>query len=185
MPKRAAVKRIIRPKAQQAPIKPVGKDQAKVWIYPVIVYILAIASGIFLQFCFPIPALGFRIHPYAIFGLGYGGVSFFFVIHIWNWQLFSTDGQSMTTTSATTRVIKGGPYKYSRNPEYMAFTCLIVGLSFVLESYWMAAVALPTFGLVHFLVVLPEERYLAKKFTANYLSYKNRTPRYLPDEVMN
>jgi protein-S-isoprenylcysteine O-methyltransferase Ste14 len=80
---------------------------------------------------------------------------------------------------ATTTLIASGPFTRSRNPLYVGLLVLSAGLALLAGSLW-ALVALPVeWGLLRWGAVLPEERYLAAKFGAEYADYTRRVRRWL------
>jgi protein-S-isoprenylcysteine O-methyltransferase Ste14 len=76
------------------------------------------------------------------------------------------------------RIVIAGPYAHSRNPMYVAWTALYVGIAFVLNSVWLLLLLPIVLVLIH-LVVLREERALKRRFGAEYAAYQSRTRRYL------
>jgi protein-S-isoprenylcysteine O-methyltransferase Ste14 len=78
-----------------------------------------------------------------------------------------------------TRVVTAGPYRWSRNPQYIAFVACYIGASFLLNSLW-PWVALP-FVIVatNLFVIAREERYMLSRFAREYEAYCQRVPRWL------
>jgi protein-S-isoprenylcysteine O-methyltransferase Ste14 len=76
------------------------------------------------------------------------------------------------------RIVIAGPYAHSRNPMYVAWTGVYVGIAFVLNSVWLLLLLPIVLVLIH-LVVLREERALKRRFGAEYAAYRSRTRRYL------
>lgn len=79
----------------------------------------------------------------------------------------------------STRIVQHGVYGWTRNPMYVGFALLTAGLAVLASSAW-ALLAVPV-GVVlcDRLVVVREERYLARKFGEEYLDYKRRVRRWL------
>jgi protein-S-isoprenylcysteine O-methyltransferase Ste14 len=75
-------------------------------------------------------------------------------------------------------LVRGGPFRFSRNPMYVGLTVVYLGLSVVLNAAW-PLVLLPVVlaGLVRF-VVAREERYLGETFGDEYAEYCRRVPRF-------
>jgi protein-S-isoprenylcysteine O-methyltransferase Ste14 len=76
-------------------------------------------------------------------------------------------------------LIFDGPYKFTRNPMYVGLTLLEIGIGLLLNSVWVSAFALLALATVHFIAVLPEERYLSTKFGDSYRNYLSRVRRYI------
>jgi protein-S-isoprenylcysteine O-methyltransferase Ste14 len=72
-----------------------------------------------------------------------------------------------------------GPYRFTRNPMYAGVTLFQLGLGLALNNVWIALFAPLSLLTVHFIAVLPEEKYLTEKFGANYKAYLRTVRRYL------
>jgi protein-S-isoprenylcysteine O-methyltransferase Ste14 len=79
----------------------------------------------------------------------------------------------------TTAIVRGGPYGFSRNPIYLAFTFLQLGLAAGLNSLGMLLALLPALALMGLVVIPREERYLEARFPSEYLPYKRSVRRWL------
>jgi protein-S-isoprenylcysteine O-methyltransferase Ste14 len=55
----------------------------------------------------------------------------------------------------------------------------VLGLGVALDNLWISFFALPALAIVHFMAVLPEERYLSEKFGESYAQYLGKVRRYL------
>lgn len=78
-----------------------------------------------------------------------------------------------------TALIRGGLYRRSRNPIYLAGTVASLGVALLADSLWMLAMIAPALLVLHYGVVLREERYLEAKFGADYRRYKRSVRRWL------
>ena len=81
----------------------------------------------------------------------------------------------------TRRVISDGPYSVVRNPLYGFSLLGAVGLGLVTHSLVVIAVVLVLFVGIYPLTVADEEARLEKALGEDYLAYKARTPRFVPD----
>jgi protein-S-isoprenylcysteine O-methyltransferase Ste14 len=80
----------------------------------------------------------------------------------------------------TERLVVGGPFRYVRNPGYVAVLALLVGQALFFGSG--AVLVYATFvGLAfHVFVILYEEPTLRRQFGAEYEDYCRRVPRWVP-----
>jgi protein-S-isoprenylcysteine O-methyltransferase Ste14 len=120
--------------------------------------VLCFGLNWFLPLPFPEPFLSIRFWIAGgvfVFGFGIGG-----------WGVLS---MKMCKTpiepghEATTLVICG-PYKFTRNPLYIALTSLSLFFAMIAGSFWYLAGALTLFLLLNFIVIPREEKYLAERF---------------------
>jgi protein-S-isoprenylcysteine O-methyltransferase Ste14 len=114
----------------------------------------------------------------------YGGLLLFgagFALMIWCWYEFVTRGRGTPAPiDPPRRLVVAGPYRYVRNPMYVAALLILVGQAVLFESVsllWYAA----GFGLIaHAFVVGYEERTLARRFGTDYAAYRAAVGRWLP-----
>ena len=80
---------------------------------------------------------------------------------------------------AATTLITDGPYRYSRNPGYLALTLLYLGVGVLLSSAWVYVLVVPTLLIINVAVVRKEEQHLESQFGEEYLRYKTAVRRWL------
>jgi protein-S-isoprenylcysteine O-methyltransferase Ste14 len=93
--------------------------------------------------------------------------------------LFTRTGQSPAPWKPTPELIFRGPYRLTRNPMYVGVTCVQMGLGVAVGNPWISLLAPVALLAVHFIAVLPEEKYLAENFGPSYQEYCARVRRYL------
>lgn len=96
------------------------------------------------------------------------------------WQFADRGRGTPVFFDPTAKLVWRGPYKWVRNPMYLAFAAVIGGEGLLLESwhigvYWVCLVC-----ALHLLVSLHEEDGLRDRFGAVYVDYKRSVPRWLP-----
>jgi protein-S-isoprenylcysteine O-methyltransferase Ste14 len=79
----------------------------------------------------------------------------------------------------TTTIVRTGPYRFSRNPIYLAFSLLQLGLSLWVNSLALLITLIPAVALMQLVVIPREERYLEARFPSEYLPYKASVRRWL------
>lgn len=73
-----------------------------------------------------------------------------------------------------------GPYRFTRNPMYLGFTCIYLGIALCANSLWpLLALALVVLPLMHWFVIRREERYLERTFGAPYREYRQTVRRWI------
>ena len=97
----------------------------------------------------------------------------------WCVGLFTRAGTNVPTHRPSTAVVTSGPYRFSRNPIYVALTLVSVGIALWVNSVWMLGLLLPTLVIMTIAVIGPEEQYLERKFGEEYLTYKRSVRRWL------
>lgn len=92
---------------------------------------------------------------------------------------FRRAGTHVEPYKPTTALVSDGPYRWSRNPLYVALLLAYAGTAIAVDSAWMLALILPLFLTLRYGVVAREERYLERKFGEAYLAYKAMVRRWL------
>jgi protein-S-isoprenylcysteine O-methyltransferase Ste14 len=92
---------------------------------------------------------------------------------------FRAAGTPVPGNKPTTVIVRTGPYRLSRNPIYLAFSLLHLGIAIWVNSLWLIATLIATVALMALVVIPREERYLERRFGAEYLDYKASVRRWL------
>ncbi len=79
----------------------------------------------------------------------------------------------------TTTIVRTGPYRFSRNPIYLAFSLGQIGLSLWVNSLALLITLIPAVALMWLVVIPREERYLEARFPSGYSPYKASVRRWL------
>ena len=91
---------------------------------------------------------------------------------------FRTAGTPVQARKPTTALVRTGPYRFSRNPIYLAFSLFQLGIAIGVSSWWLIATLAGAVAIIHFVVIPREEQYLETRFGAQYLDYKAAVRRW-------
>jgi len=154
---------------------PSDPDSPHVIILPPLLYVLALAAGLLLNWLVPLPLLP-SSSRYWIGGLLAAlGVT----LAAWGRSVMERAGTNVNPMLPTTALVTTGPFRRSRNPLYVALTLMYVGLALLTNSLWVIVLLVPVLLILHYGVVRREERYLEAKFGEAYRDYRARVGRYL------
>ena len=94
-------------------------------------------------------------------------------------RLFVREGTNVVPTRPALKVVRGGPYRFTRNPMYLGMVLFLLGTSLVFLLEW-GIILTPVlwFGFDR-LIVVREEAYLRGKFGADYEALLGHTRRWL------
>jgi protein-S-isoprenylcysteine O-methyltransferase Ste14 len=76
-------------------------------------------------------------------------------------------------------LVIAGPYFYTRNPMYLGATALVVALGFWLNTWWPIVLLVPTLLIIQRYVIGREERYMRRRFGAEYDAYTRKVRRWI------
>lgn len=79
----------------------------------------------------------------------------------------------------TVRIVRAGPFRFTRNPIYVGLLLVLAGLATLTASGWLAVSVPVLFLLLDRGVVRGEERYLTEKFGEEYVAYTRDVRRWI------
>jgi protein-S-isoprenylcysteine O-methyltransferase Ste14 len=79
----------------------------------------------------------------------------------------------------TKAIVTSGPFRFTRNPIYVAFTLAQLGIALMTASGWILALLVPALLFIRVGVIAREERYLERKFGEEYVRYKRAVRRWM------
>jgi protein-S-isoprenylcysteine O-methyltransferase Ste14 len=94
---------------------------------------------------------------------------------------FVREGLGTPAPIAPTRnLVVGGPYRFTRNPGYVAVIAMLVGQALLFAEPGLLVYAAAVAAGFHLFVLLYEEPTLRRSFGAEYEAYCRRVPRWVP-----
>jgi len=94
---------------------------------------------------------------------------------------FVVEGLGTPVPIAPTRhLVVGGPFRWVRNPGYIAVIALLLGQALLFGSRALLLYAAIVAFAFHLFVILYEEPTLARQFGVEYAAYRRQVPRWLP-----
>lgn len=88
-------------------------------------------------------------------------------------------GTNILPTQPTLALATDGPYRFSRNPLYLAAIGVYLGITLWVNGLAPLLLMVPMWWLLHWGIVLREERYLEAKFGDDYRLYQANVRRWL------
>jgi protein-S-isoprenylcysteine O-methyltransferase Ste14 len=77
------------------------------------------------------------------------------------------------------KLVTSGIYRFTRNPIYLGFLLMVIGVPLNFGLYWGIVMAPFYIILMNRLIIEREEAYLEKKFKDTYTNYKSQVRRWL------
>jgi protein-S-isoprenylcysteine O-methyltransferase Ste14 len=142
---------------------------------PPLIYGASLAIGLAFHWMWPRPLLSGA----ALWALGSAVVVASLLLLGASVRRFRAAGTPVPARKPTTAIVRTGPYCFSRNPIYLAFSLLQLGIAAWVNSWWLIATLAAAIALVHYVVIPREEQYLEARFGAEYRNYKTSVRRWL------
>jgi len=144
-------------------------------IHPPVVYLIALLIGVGLDYLWPISL------PAGRWGGVLGVVLIVLGVALMPPVLrrFRRAGTPFNAHKPTSALITDGPYRFSRNPAYVALTLWYLGIGLLLRNAWVLLLALPVLLFMDHWVIRREEHHLQAQFGDAYARYQAAVRRWL------
>ncbi|MGE5373620.1 MAG: methyltransferase family protein [Bacteroidota bacterium] len=143
-------------------------------VHPPLVAVLFIVLAYFLGRFVPLP-LAPLVLQYTGLALTFAG----FLLGIGAFLEFRKARTTLNPHGSTKQLVTSGIYRFTRNPIYLGFLLMVIGLPLNSGLYWGILLA-PFYMLTMYsLVIKREEVYLERKFKGQYTNYISRVRRWL------
>ena len=151
------------------------QENAGVIAPPPLIYLGTLAVGLILHYFLPRAFLpsGMNLILGALFialGLGIGFAAI---------VAMRRAGTSPDPGEPVRALVADGPFHFTRNPIYLAFALIYLGVTGALNALAALALFPIALAIIHFGVIAREEKYLARKFGETYVDYKSRVRRWI------
>ena len=163
------------PKHEASPGQPAADVANFGLIRPPFVYAGSISLGLLVHWLWPV-----RLLPASV-GVPVGVLVVLAAVALFvsAVRTFRKASTPVPGNRPTTTVVRSGPYGFSRNPIYLAFTLFQLGLAAWVNSLGLLLTLFPALALMALVVIPREERYLEARFPSEYPPYKRAVRRWL------
>ncbi len=151
-----------------------NEDKPNVIAWPPLLPGAALAGMLLLGWLWPLTVSSYT----AIGWIGAGPLLLGTALSTWGAQTMRKAGTNISALLPSMVLVTSGPFRFSRNPLYIADTLILLGLSLALNNLWGILALVPLCLIRHYGVILREERYLNSKFGDSYRSYCSSVRRY-------
>jgi protein-S-isoprenylcysteine O-methyltransferase Ste14 len=154
-----------------------SRDTPDVIIFPPLIPILILVAGVVLNFFVP---LGILAHVLFLTRIVAGVIAFVIGIGmvIGAQRIFRRIGTHARPSQPTLALGTTGVFARTRNPMYLGGGLVLLGIAIAFALDWALLFLVLSLPLLHYGIVLREERYLERKFGDEYRRYKTKVPRY-------
>jgi protein-S-isoprenylcysteine O-methyltransferase Ste14 len=149
-------------------------DSPGVIAFPPLLYGGTLVIGLIMHFLVPIgrlPAFPARLLGALLF-VASGALA------KWAKNTMRRAGTNIRPDQPATTIVVDGPFRFTRNPLYLATAGLYVGVALLIDSVWPLVLLIPLLIIVEWGVIRREEQYLEAKFGDTYRAYRARVRRW-------
>jgi protein-S-isoprenylcysteine O-methyltransferase Ste14 len=150
-------------------------DSPGVWFPPPLLYVLSVVGGVLLDRRWRLPIANGPLTMIAGALLIVGGIALSIVSIV----RFRRSATSIVPIRPAGALVLSGPYHYTRNPMYVGLALQTIAAGLFGGTWWPILLLVPTLAIVQQFIILPEERYLRRRFGTEYEAYARRVRRWL------
>ena len=144
-------------------------------VHPPVLYLAALLIGVGLDYLWPLRLVSGRWGVVAGIVLIAAGIAIMPPVL----GRFRRAGTTFDVRKPASALIVDGPYRFSRNPAYIALTLWYLGIGLILGRAWVLLLLAPLLVVMDRLIVPREERHLKARFGEQYVRYKAAVRRWL------
>ena len=154
-----------------------SNDHANVIAPPPLIYVPPLAAGLLLHFLWE----PWRFFPewWTGHAIGWPLIVAGVLLSAWAIRTMFRASEHPDPYKPTTAIVATGPYALSRNPIYVSFNLVYVGVAFVVNTVWPIVFLPVGIALLYYGVIAREESYLERVFGDGYRQYRARVRRWL------
>ena len=144
-------------------------------VHPPVVALMFIGIAYFLGRFVPLPYSVPAVFRYVGLSLSFLG----FLLGMGAFVKFREARTTLDPHGSAQQLVTSGIYRFTRNPIYLGFLLMVIGLPLNSGHYWGIVVAPIYVLMMNRLIIQHEEAYLERKFGQAYTSYTSRVRRWL------
>jgi protein-S-isoprenylcysteine O-methyltransferase Ste14 len=145
-----------------------NQDNPGIRVPPPLIYLVPLVAGLVLDRRLHLPFLPRGVARGLGWSLLGGGVT----LNAWFLKTIRKADVPIRTDKPVPRLTTEGPFRYSRNPSYLALALIYAGIASLRNSLWAMLLLPPVVMVMQREVIGREERYLERAFGEEYLAYK-------------
>ncbi len=148
-------------------------------IPPPLLFLMPLLTGFIVQRFVPIHLVS-GIGPANILDV-VGGIEIFIGVALATWAVatFKRLQTPIIPIRPARTLAAEGPYRLTRNPMYVSFALVYLGITFVTNAFWPLLFLPEAIVMTYLLAIKLEEAYLSREFGDAYAEYCRRVRRWI------
>lgn len=148
-------------------------------IPPPLFYLLPMALGFIVQYIVPVSIVAGARPAHTLRLVGWAELLIGLSLNVWAVSTFSRLRTTVIPMRPARTLAAEGPYKLTRNPMYLGFAIMYLGVSFVTNAFWVLLFLPEAIAFISLFVIRREESYLRREFGGSYDDYCSRVRRWI------
>jgi protein-S-isoprenylcysteine O-methyltransferase Ste14 len=151
------------------------QEHAGVIVPPPLLYAVPLGLGLLLQRASPTPFLPRTVARL----LGWTLVAGATAVEAWFILTMRRAATPINPRRPVVRLVTDGPFRFSRNPSYLALAAYYVGIASLVNTRWPLVLFPAVLMVVQRGVIEREEQYLERRYGEEYRRYRAHVRRWL------
>ncbi|PYI49654.1 MAG: isoprenylcysteine carboxylmethyltransferase family protein [Verrucomicrobia bacterium] len=150
-------------------------DNPRVIAFPPLIWLVNAVISVLVHLSIRVPIMRYGICLVC----GIVLISLAPTLALWALGTMKTAGTNVHPAEPALTIVRDGPFRFTRNPMYLALCLVQIALGLFLNDWITLLFVVPLALILHYGVVLREEKYLTAKFGEAYLQYKHDVRRWI------
>lgn len=146
---------------------------------PTLLFVLGLLFAWWLHATIPFEIIAASSFGPWVVAAGAAALAVGTVLFWWGMSTFARARTGILLQRPASQLVTYGPYRWSRNPMYVGFVAMYVGLALLMNSVWPIALLPAVIVSLELMVITREERYLRTVFGSAYEDYCRRVNRWI------
>ena len=144
-------------------------------IMPPTYFLMCLVVAILISFLFPFAKVINDSYVYIGIPIIIGGI----ILEFWADTLFKKRKTTVQPFKKSSALVTEGPFRISRNPMYLGFVLILLGLTILFGNILVIFVPIALIVTFELIFIPDEERLLEETFKDEYLRYKKQVRKWL------
>ncbi|MDO9415329.1 methyltransferase family protein [Pararhizobium sp.] len=153
------------------------REKPQKFPWPPIFYGLAVIIALVLGRYAPLDSAAG--HGWARWIAGSSLIVFAVCLDLWAVKTLLENHTTVLPHRSTTRLVTTGPFRFTRNPIYLGYTIMTVGLGLIMQNPWFFITGIIAVALTTAYAISREERHLLSRFGFEFERYCRSTTRWI------
>jgi protein-S-isoprenylcysteine O-methyltransferase Ste14 len=148
-------------------------------IPPPLLFAMPLLTGFIVQHFVPIRIVTGAYPARTLRLVGIAEIAIALVLMAWAMSTFVRLRTPIIPVHRARALVNEGPFTLTRNPMYLGFTVLYIGITFVANAFWPLVFLPEAIALTYLFAIRLEEAYLTREFGDAYREYCSRVRRWV------
>ncbi len=145
--------------------------------WPPLLYGLAITAAVALQRYMPLDVRSSS--TWVAWIAGSGLIILATCLDIWAMRTLLDNQTSVLPHRISTHLVTTGPFRFTRNPIYLGYTLIMVGIVLITLNPWFFVMAIAAVAMTSIFAIRREELHLLSRFGVEFERYCRSTTRWI------